>query len=283
MNPDNNSQIERETAAFNAGFQEQAQEITVLTDSSGASGCGKTGMNVLWTPSCHCIAYIDADGRYQQQSIRLEWLEADRNAATWRFQLAPKTAYRLRVRQQHGPVEYRLRFQVLAVVAADVRQPELQAALAAYETPCHLQLDGLGCLTLFRDERAFAGDIRWLDTEIGISLDCDDHAETARASTAILQNFVARADILDKQWRRFAANQLLSQAQDWQAANEHAEQQDTQALNLTSFQQRISLTELNIYPDGFTAYYHDGRLFFDHIIMIDGNSNGQPDDAYIAG
>ncbi|CAM5491920.1 hypothetical protein BSAF29S_02503 [Bacillus safensis subsp. safensis] len=58
--------------------------------------------------------------------------------------------------------------------------------------------------------------------------------------------------------------------------------EEQEELTMNQFISRISLESLHVYPEGeFEVYYHDGDLFWGHVIIVKGNINGTFHDAHI--
>lgn len=280
----NKKRICQEQQTFDQLYQSQEQEILVLTDSSSGGGAGKGGRDVLWTASRHCAAYIDAAGQCHRQTVRLEWLVESTAPEHYRFFLRPNCIYRLRVRPHCANRDFSMPyFMLLEVVEENPDSPALQAELEHYLTPVVLNEPDIGQFILNRDFASFEGHADWLGQEVHISLDADaGQEETANQSLALLRRLHSQAAEFDRRWRRFAAEQLLEDAVNWQEETDEPVV-PPESLDAEAFARCIELSELALQKEGFTAYYDDGDLFFGHVILVEGGKDGEPDDAYIAG
>lgn len=81
----------------------------------------------------------------------------------------------------------------------------------------------------------------------------------------------------DKKARRYAAEQLLSCAIEWQ-------DEDEDELCADEFIRRIRIESVNVSQDGeFELYYDDGDIFAGHVIIVSGNMEKGLYDAQFAG
>ena len=282
---------EKELKQFASRYEEQEQELLVLTSESVGSA-GSWGRKGLWSPSAGLLAHINtADGQLQKDGC-LSWLAEEGAAPGWGFGLRKLTIYRVRARAlKEGPAAGKY-FMLLEVLETLATEPQLEPVRQAYLTPVTLTDAAFPGVT-FELERQFDwfnASLDWLGQECSVSLECDvDNLETAHAALA---NFKQLYDVLpqwDAEFRAYAAAELTENANDWQR-DAVEEGQEYLPLTKADFARRISISEFNMSPDGdFTAYYDDDDMFWGHVILVEGNitadaaDGGNITDAYIAG
>lgn len=279
-----------ERAAFDGRFGDAPLEITVLTGEY-VGGAGKSGRAKLWTVSADILAYVDETGALVEAKGQLEWLGTEDDRDGWVHQIEPTTQYRMVVRRAvpADPARYAAysmptpdfshTFALAEVVERGVHFPALDERLNRYLQPIVLN-DQQGTFTLDRSFGQFAGQIAWPTGEVSVSLEIDETsqegAETCEDAMATLARITADADI-DARWRSYAASVLTELANEWR-------DDEDAPIAEADFASRISLSELNVSPDGsVTPYYRDGNLFFGHVIIIDVEPDGSLSDASIAG
>ena len=111
------------------------------------------------------------------------------------------------------------------------------------------------------------------DHVVGISLsfDEDDVAPLLVQSRSILK--LLRQDEIE--YRRGIADRMLELYNEtWS---------DGEKIDRDTFADKIHLDAITFYSHGAEAFYYDGDLFAGHWIMVDINTEGVIEDAYIAG
>ena len=176
---------------------------------------------------------------------------------------------------------------LLEVLETLETEPRLEPIRQAYLTPVTLE-DAAFPGVVFELERQFDwfnASLDWLGEECSVSLEIDDdNSDTANAALTAFKQLYAKLPEWDAKFRAFAAAELTENANDWQADAAENEEKEYQPLTEAEFARRISISEFNMNPDGdFTAYYDDDDLFWGHVILVEGNINGEISDAYIAG
>lgn len=277
---------EKERKQFASRYEEQEQELLVLTSESVGSA-GSWGRKGLWSPSAGLLAHINtADGQLQKDGC-LSWLAEEGDAPGWGFGLRKLTIYRVRARAlKEGPAAGKY-FMLLEVLETLATEPRLEPIRQAYLTPVTLT-DAAFPGVEFELERQFdwfSASLDWLGEPCHVSLESDDdNLETAQAALAAFKRLYADLPEWDAKFRAFAAAELTDNANDWQAAAAEDNEREYQELTEAEFARRISISEFNMNPDGdFTAYYDDDDLFWGHVILVEGNIDGRINDAYIAG
>lgn len=277
---------EKERKQFASRYDEQVQELLVLTSES-VGNAGSWGRRGLWEPSAGLLAWINlADGQLQKDGC-LSWLAEEGMQPEWGFGLRKLTIYRVRARAlKEGPAAGKY-FMLLEVLETLETEPRLEPIRQAYLTPVTLE-DAAFPGVVFELERQFDwfnASLDWLGEECSVSLEIDDdNSETANAALTAFKQLYAKLPEWDAKFRAYAAAELTENANDWQADAAEDEEKEYQPLTEAEFARRISISEFNMNPDGdFTAYYDDDDLFWGHVILVEGNINGEISDAYIAG
>ena len=181
------------------------------------------------------------------------------------------TGYRVRCRRSRHTSAWML----LEVLDRDLRQPELDQVLADYNRPVVFTDPLCGEFSLNRQFDWFEGEADWAGESCLVYLECDEAGgETAGAALAAFRPIYQKAADWDRTFRTFAAGELAGLASDWQ------EKTVTEA----DFARKISISEFSMDPEGtYTVYYHDGDLFYGHVIVLTGSGETGPESAEIAG
>lgn len=291
--------VEQQTQEFNDKFFDEIQEIIILTPNT-TGGAGMSQGDVLWTASQYLIAYIDKNNQLIKADGRVQWLaeEDKNNRFDYGYKFNPVSQYRLKVRRaKPAKAEDYLPFSenenfvlpdlthyfmLLEVIETDVHEPRLDAVKEEFLQPVVINNE-LGEFSLDKEYNSYSGEIDWLGEDVSVTIEGDDNDEVTQRCFSHLSTMVKNTQDFDQKMRQFASEKLLENAQEWQ--DDSDEVGELEPLTNESFIARISLSELAITDDegNFSAYFDDGDLFWGHVIIVDGNVNGDFDDAYIAG
>lgn len=265
--------INQQINKFEERFTEETVELIAVTGPSGV-GAGKAGQEPLWTASIPLIAWKEK-GQVTTKKVRLCWLTDEDGLREKQAQLHKESIVTLHVRE--GEEE----FMLLSIIDTDTKDSDLQLILEEAQKPVFYHDDKLGTFELVKGLDIFETTINWRNQECLLYFDLGEEEETNDClETARL--LVQEQDQWDSTIKSFASKKLLSLANDWQENDDSTEQHET--LTHDAFIHRISLESLQVYPNGeFEAFYHDGDLFFGHVIIVTGNRNGTFKDAHIAG
>lgn len=289
------SQLEK----FKKNFQEKERTMLVLTAGYGPSG-GKAGGDTLWNVTQKVLAYIDCEtDELIKADGQLEWMAQESQKKDWIYDLKGKTIYRIKARKRNPgktedyqklieqgvmaePPAFEHHFKLVEVLERELCHPDLLAVLKEYEQPVIIEDPVLGEFELNKELNIFEGAIEWLGNEVSVIIDQDaEEADSATDGLKRLRDLVDHAADWDQKMRAFAAEKLVELANDWL---QDSDEQDPQAITAKDFAERIELSELSIAEEGeFSAYYNDDDMFWGHIIIIEGNDDGEFSDAYIAG
>lgn len=259
--------------ALEERFSEELVDMIAVTGPSGV-GAGKAGKESLWTASIPLIAWKEK-GRITTEKVRLCWLTDEEGLREKQAQLHKESIVTLQVRK--GTDE----FMLVSLIDTDTKDRELQEILEEVQKPVFYHDDKLGTFELVKGLDLFETTIQWGKQEcllyfnLGEEEEINDSLQTAR-------RLVQEQTKWDSSIKSFAANKLIELAKDWQEQDDSDENQEE--ITHDQFINRISLESLQAYPNGeFEAYYHDGDLFWGHVILVTGNINGTFKDAHIAG
>ncbi len=269
---------------FEAGYEADVIELLVLT-SEAVGNAGAMGEGV-WLPSAGILESVEPVSGALRGAGKMVWLAEEKERAGWIFNLKPLTIYHIKCRREREKAlpEDAISFAPLSLMLVDVLErdlhhPALKRVLEEYMRPVVLTDELCGEFTLDRQFDCFYGDVDWLGDACSVALECDEEEkETAEGALAAFKTMYGNLQEWDNRFRAFAARKLTERANDW------LEDEDSQPITEADFAQRISISECNIGPGGdYTAYYDDDDLFYGHIILIEGNVEGEMEDAYIAG
>ncbi|MBQ8824503.1 MAG: DUF2262 domain-containing protein, partial [Ruminococcus sp.] len=94
----------------------------------------------------------------------------------------------------------------------------------------------------------------------------------------VLQKIYDNQKEWDEKLRKFAAEALTEDANDWRADDDNKE------ITEEEFANRIEMCGITIYSGGdFEAFYTDGDMFGEHSITIGANISGEIEIAAVAG
>ncbi|WP_458110202.1 DUF2262 domain-containing protein [Bacillus zhangzhouensis] len=265
----NNQQIN----AFEKRFSAEIVDIIAVTGPTGV-GAGKAGKESLWTASIPLIAWKEK-GHITTEKVRLCWLTDEEGLREKQAQLHKESIVTLQVRKGAGE------FMLVSLIDTDTEERELQEILEEAQKPVFYHDDKLGTFELVKGLDLFETTIQWGNQECLLYFNLEeDEGITDAIQTA--RRLVQEQTKWDSSIKSFAANKLIELAKDWQEQDDSDENQEE--ITHDQFINRISLESLQAYPNGeFEAYYHDGDLFWGHVILITGNIDGTFKDAHIAG
>lgn len=285
-----NMSFAKKIKAFEDQFNDEVKEIIVLTsESTGGAGQVCKG---LWQPSAEFFAYVDvADGKLYEGKGRLKWLAEDKDSGKWIFNIESKKIYHIKCRVLKDNKIYKNNMKYLEntymlvdIVERDVSNTALEKILEDYNKDVILEDNDCGMFILERQFNWFSGTVDWMGDECSVLLECDEEdGDTAIKALAEFKKIFTNIDKWDSKFRKFAAKNLTELANDWL---EESDEDDEEPDEITEeeFADRISISELTIGSEGdYEAFYNDDDMFWGHIIIIDGNIDGEMESSYIAG
>ncbi len=272
---------EPEQTPDNKQFKELAAqylpgELTLLavTGANGFGG-GKTAKEKLWRASIGLTAWMEEDSPdIHRGEFVLSTIADDRL---------------LGVLQRRAPQDFIIKFKgrvsedgkrlLLLDLPEPGFDPDLKAILEEQKKPVTFWEEGLGTFTLNRQVDWFETELDWLGTEISLTIDMEEDREEALRNAKTL---LASAADWDKRVRAYAADELVSLANDW--SQDMDEDGETPTITREQFMERMELESIEIGGDGsLTFWFGDGDLFYGHSIRVSGDLENGPDDASMEG
>ena len=272
---------EPEQTPDNKQFKELAAqylpgELTLLavTGANGFGG-GKVGKEKLWRASIGLTAWMEEDSPdIHRGEFVLSTIADDRL---------------LGVLQRRAPQDFIIKFKgrvsedgkrlLLLDLPEPGFDPDLKAILEEQKKPVTFWEEGLGTFTLNRQVDWFETELDWLGTEISLTINMEEEREEALRNAKTL---LASAADWDKRVRAYAADELVSLANDW--SQDMDEDGETPTITREQFMERMELESIEIGGDGsFTFWFGDGDLFYGHSIRVSGDLEHGPDEASMEG
>lgn len=280
--------MNQERENFEKKFDVMDREVLVLTE--GGISSARWGTNKLWQASVTVLAVVDvATGELSEKKCSLNWqmTEEEKNKGKM-FKIYGETIYRLRVQDSlpfisFGDVEIPRgnTLWVRKVLERDCREERLEKILAKFRQPVMLRLDTGEELVLEKSLGMFSGEGYWNNEECHINMDVDEEGSvTAKDALKTWKQLIADCQEWDDKARKFAAEELTDNANDW------AQDEDENVKEITKedFAKRLSISEVCVSTDGdFEIYYDDDDMFFGHVVIVSGNIETGIEDACMAG
>ncbi|MGN0395813.1 MAG: DUF2262 domain-containing protein [Coprococcus sp.] len=277
----------KEVENFEQQFEKEEMELTVLMKS----GCNGACVSGEWLiPSVNFVASIDQANNLSKKEGRLEWIipkQTDREGFGYDF--VQYGIYHILVRKcipkelnQYQSEVMNNRYRLIKILAKDVQNDRLLELKEYLQRPVTIETE-FGNFVLEREYDIFSSVIDWCGNEVNVTLEQDDDRE--ETANSALDSFLAIAKNMrefDKRNREYAADKMLSSANDWLAEDDSPDKPDE--ITREMFIERMELSEMCVNSDGsITWYYLDGDMFWGHAIVIDMEEDGTYSDAYIAG
>ena len=256
-----------------AQFLPEERTILAVTGANGFGG-GKTRGEKLWTASVGLTAWMEEDSPdIHRGEFVLSTIADDKLLEHLQRRVRPDFIIKFKGRVAEDG--QRLLLLDLPEPAFD---PDLKAILEEQKKPVTFWEEGLGTFTLNRQVDWFETELDWLGAEISLVFDQDENrADCVMNAKALL----ADAAGWDRRVREYAADELLSTANDWAGQMEDEEPQE---ITREQFVERMELESIEIRADGsFEFWFADGDMFYGHSIHVSGDMEHGPDDASMEG
>lgn len=260
-----------EYRAFAADFLPEELDILAVTGANGFSG-GRADGEQLWTVGVVLTAWMEEDSpEICREETRLV-TKADDTLMDYLRQHVPGD-FIIQCKARVSEDGKRLLLVDLPKPGFD---PELKAVLEEQKQPVTFEAEGLGTFALNRRVGWFETEIRWMDAPVSLTVDQEeDQADSLSTARTLLEG--------QREWdgkvRAFAADQLLSLANDWA---EDGDEEET--VTREGFLARMELESIQVYGDGrFEFWFADGDLFYGHAIHVSGSLNDGPTEAQMEG
>lgn len=257
----------RQFKEFSAQFLPEELSILAVTGANGFGG-GKSGKEELWTASIGLTAWMEEDSPdIHQGEFVLSTVGDDQLLEILRHR-APRD-FILKFRGRVSEDGKRLLLLDLPEPGFD---PDLKAILEEQKKPVTFWEEGLGTFTLNRQVNWFETNVDWLGTEISLVFDREEDRAACIQNAKVL---LAAANHWDKRVREYAADELVSLANDWAEDEEVTREQ---------FMERMEPESIEVRADGaFEFWFADGEMFYGHSIHVTGNLTDGPDWAQMEG
>ena len=274
------AEVPQEFRALGQDFLPEELNILAVTGASGFGG-GRSQGEKLWTASIGLTAWMEEDSPdIHQGDFRLVALADDRLMDYLR-QRVPRD-FIIKCRARLSVDGSRLLMLELPQPGFD---PDLKAILDEQKKPVSTWVEGLGTFTLNHTVDWFEATVDWLGSEIALDFDRGVPEEMASAQEAGRALMASQAD-WDHRVRSYAAQELLSLANDWAADAREEEDEDSGAPLVTQeqFMERMELESIQLLPQGgFEFWFNDGDLFWGHSIHVTGSLESGPESAQMEG
>ena len=274
---------------FEKEFLPEEKELLVLIqhDMNGAVKAGD-----YLRPSATFLGSVDVTtGEFSGEKGRLEWMfKRSILRPDYGFDLKGMTIYQVRVRKciekELAPYmlrEMNNRYLLLKVVKKNVHHEALEKIREAYMKPVAVDNE-IGHFALNRDYGWFESEIDWLGDKCDVLLETDsDGADTADKAMAALKTLVSDLMEWDEKIRRFAADELVELANDWQDADEEADE-GTGRITSEEFGRRIGICSIKMDADGdMEVMFDDDDMFYGHCVVVYANISGEFESAQMEG
>jgi len=261
---------------FEAKYPEDTFEVGTITGALGI-GAGRSRGQDLWTASITLVAWknLSVNQPAVREELRLEWLADDAEWERAKHLMDGNSVVRLQVRKAEKSM------MLVQVLETDYRDDELTLILREELEPVYYRDERLGEFLLDKAVKLFEQKISWSGEEGRLYFDWHEDPALMKSALNVAYALVQDQVHWNAKFRRFAAEQLLESARDWQ---QEEDEEGGEEISLESFMARMGFSSLSVYPDGdFVVYFDDGDLFFGHSILVNGNVNGELSSAEIAG
>lgn len=256
-----------EFKALAAEFLAEEFDIMAVTGPNGFVD-GKLEGETLWTAAVALTAWREEDGPIHREPAWLLALADDTLMKYLRRQARGDSIIQARVR----PSEDGKRF-LLVDLPQPVMEPELKAILEEQKKPVSTWVPGLGTFTLVRGLGWFEAEVDWLGRTVRLDIDQEEDWEACVASAKAL---LGGAGDWDRRVRELAADQLLSQANDW-AGDALEDGDEIPAVTPEDFLVHMELDAIQVSGDGgLKFWFNDEDLFFGRAVCVTGSLSAGP-------
>lgn len=270
-------EVPEELRALGQKFLPEEFSILAVTGAGGFGG-SRTQENGPWLAVLELTAWKeeDSDQPAYREKTQLVALADDKLMEYLRRRVRGDSVFQIMVR----PSEDGKQFLMTELPQPEI-DPEMKAILEEQKKPVSIWVPELGTFTLNRLVNWFEAEVEWLGQPARLDIDREEDwdacVEQAKALMADQKGW-------DEKVRAFAAQELLSQANDW--AQDAAESEDGEPEEITreQFMERMELDAVQISADGrFEFWFNDGDLFWGHAIHVTGSLDQGPEMAQMEG
>ena len=266
-------QENRQFRELAAQFAPEELTILAVTGANGFGG-GRAGKEKLWRASIGLTAWMEEDSPdIHRGEFVLSTVGDEQLLEVLRRRTRPDFIIKFK-----GRVSEDGKGLLLLDLPEPAFDPDLKTILEEQKKPVTFWEEGLGTFTLNRQVDWFETELDWLGAEISLVFDQDENrADCVMNAKALL----ADAAGWDRRVREYAADELLSTANDWAGQMEDEEPQE---ITREQFMERMELESIEVRADGsFQFWFGDGDLFYGHSIWVSGDLENGPNDAAMEG
>ena len=269
------SAIPEELRALGQKFLPEEISILAVTGAGGFGG-SRPQENGPWLAVLGLTAWKeeDSDQPAHREKTQLVALADDKLMEYLRRRVRGDSVFQIMVR----PSEDGKQFLMTELPQPEI-DPEMKAILEEQKKPVSIWVPELGTFTLNRLVNWFEAEVEWLGQPARLDIDREEDwdacVERAKALMADQKGW-------DEKVRSFAAQELLSQANDW--ARDAAEGEEPEEITREQFMERLELDAVQISADGrFEFWFNDGEMFWGHSIHVTGSLDQGPESAQMEG
>ena len=255
----------------------QPETITLLA-VTGANGWGGPVKDGLCMASIGLTAWREENSEEpaQRGKALLVTLADDKLLTYLRRRALPDSILQVDVR----PSEDGKRF-LMTELPQPVVDPELKAILEEQKQPVSFWEQGLGTFALIRSVGWFEAEADWLGQTVRLDFDQDEN----RADCLMyFHQLMEHKEDWDRRVRSFAAEQLLSLANDWEQDAAGNEEREPEEITQEQFMERLELDAVQISETGAVEFwFNDGDMFWGHSVHVTGSLDKGPESAQMEG
>lgn len=263
---------------FEKRFEAEEYELLVLMKA----GCrGALHMGDMLRPSVNFLASVDLRTSELSQKLgRIEWLiKNEKKRAGWGYEFEQFEIYHVVVREA---IDKSLEpcYMLVKVLQEKVQNTALDELKEHYAKPVIIQNE-LGEFKLDREFSVYEGYIDWNGAKAKIFLETDDDSDSAKSAMEALWKLVEDLEEKDSRYRKHAAQELTSLANEWL---EESDEEEPEEITEEVFAERMEISEVSVSPDGsLSLFYDDDYMFWGHVIEIMVEADGEITTVGISG
>lgn len=250
------------------------QDIAGLVGANGAGGSKDT--SDPWNLIIHLAAWKDSFGTIHRDELRVEIPVPKEELSRQMGAIKAYSVLRLRLRIAEHP-NGRKQGSGSVLPVTGVHDEVLSQIASELQKPVVISDPEFGDFKLDRSVDWFCGEATWAGTKIRLELSAGEHADADRCLR------VTKA-LWDDQssWSAKISEYVVTRL--LQLKNDSWLDEEESPVTRESFQSRVSLESVIVYPDGAFEFWHDdGDLFWGHSIQVSGSLADGLTDAGISG
>jgi hypothetical protein len=256
--------MDKEIMDFNAQFNEELKEITIITETSPLGGA-KGGAEKFYEINCGITAwkFINSDEFFTGEFLLTG--KADyRQIKELQEKILPDSIISLKVRQRENA------FLLVEIMENKNINEELKNILKEQTKPIIYTDETLGEFTLNKRFNKYTGKIKWNNKKI--ELDIEKYTGKRLNDVFIVANeLIKEQSMWGKKINEFAVEKLLK------LKNKSWLEEGEKEITAEQFIKKMKLESINVsLKNKFEFYFDDGELFWGHGITVYGNLEKGP-------